>query len=127
MNQIILPDCSTCQGKGYVPWNASDDYDCLARVPCWECCKRWDDAERERTLERTAVLIKYRNHRGEVAWRRIAPLRVWHGSTEWHSEPQWLLRVWDFHKHAERDFAMADILSWPAPSVNEPTGPKDTP
>lgn len=62
--------------------------------------------------------IRYRNHRGEVAWRRIglepnaAHFHVWFGSTEWHPQHQWFLRAFDLDKDALRDFAMADVLEW---------------
>lgn len=53
--------------------------------------------------------MMYVNHRGEAALRRIVPVMVWHGATEWHKEPQWLLRAWDVDRQATRDFAMRDI------------------
>jgi len=59
-----------------------------------------------------AVVIRYRNHRGEVALRRIEPRNIWFGSTEWHPREQWLLNAYDHDKQAERDFALADILEW---------------
>lgn len=51
----------------------------------------------------------YRNWRGEVAERRVIPREIHFGATEWHPEPQWLLRAFDMDKGAERDFAMKDI------------------
>lgn len=53
-----------------------------------------------------AVDAVYRNWRNEVSVRRIMPLEVYYGSTEWHPTPGWLLRAWDFGKQAERDFAL---------------------
>jgi hypothetical protein len=56
----------------------------------------------------------YRNHRGEVAYRRIFPARLWYGSTEWHPEPQFFIHGMDMDSHKPRDFALADVLySWP--------------
>ncbi len=57
------------------------------------------------------VTIRYRNHRGEVADRRVVPSRLWFGSTSWHPESQWLLEAIDLDKGAVRDFAMRDILA----------------
>lgn len=51
----------------------------------------------------------YRNWRGEVSQRRVRPLGIRFGSTEWHPEPQWLLRAVDLDKDEEREFAMRDI------------------
>lgn len=52
----------------------------------------------------------YRNWRGEIGLRRIgaAGMSIWHGSTEWHPEPQPLLRAFDLDKQAWRDFALED-------------------
>jgi hypothetical protein len=55
--------------------------------------------------------VMYRNHEGRRGWRRVIPLPVapfW-GSTPYHAEQQWLLRVWDLDKDAERTYAMKDI------------------
>lgn len=52
----------------------------------------------------------YRNWRGEVGLRRVraADLRLWHGTTKWHPDPQPLLRAFDLDKAAWRDFALED-------------------
>lgn len=55
------------------------------------------------------LTINYRNYRGEIAQRRIIPYSIRYGTTEWHPEPGWLLKAWDFDKQAEREFAMKDI------------------
>ena len=66
-----------------------------------------------------SVALTYTNYRGETAERRIIPFEVWFGSTEWHPEPQWLLRAYDCEKKAERDFALKDFGSRPlVPSAN---------
>jgi predicted DNA-binding transcriptional regulator YafY len=59
-----------------------------------------------------AVSIHYTNHRGETAVRRILPRSMWHGSTQWHPQPQWLMRAFDLDKREVRDFAMAGISKW---------------
>lgn len=51
----------------------------------------------------------YTNHRGEFGLRRVSPIRVWFGSTDWHANPQWFLRALDLDKDEERDFAFVDI------------------
>ncbi len=52
--------------------------------------------------------MTYKNWRGEVATRRIQPLSLRFGCTEWHPEPGWLLLAIDIKKGAEREFALAD-------------------
>jgi len=58
------------------------------------------------------VRIIYTNWRGETSERKVKPIKIWFGSTEWHKEEQWLLRALDITKDAERDFALKDIRSW---------------
>lgn len=62
--------------------------------------------------EKLVVNIRYTNHRGETATRRILPHRIRFDSTEWHPERQWLLDAFDLDRQAERSFAMQDILEW---------------
>lgn len=58
------------------------------------------------------VAIDYTNHRGERSIRRIKPVVMYWGTTEWHKEPQWLLNALDLGKNLTRTFAMKDIHSW---------------
>lgn len=53
--------------------------------------------------------IGYTNYRGEFAVRCILPISFWYGSTEWHPEPQWLVKAYDADKGAVRDFAFKDF------------------
>ena len=41
------------------------------------------------------VVIDYTNWRGRRRDRRIRPVRVWFGSSDWHKEDQWLLEAVD--------------------------------
>ncbi|ABS14239.1 hypothetical protein I6H96_02570 [Brucella anthropi] len=72
-------------------------------------------------FELTPVKVAYTNYRGETSVRTITPQRLWHGSTEWHPEPQWLVTAYDHDKQAVRDFAFKD-LGYP-----EPTDARDLP
>lgn len=65
----------------------------------------------------------YTNHRGETGQRKVIPMSVRFGSTEWHPKPQWLLRTWDLDKNAEREFAMGDIGAAPS-ATPMPEAPK---
>lgn len=58
------------------------------------------------------VTFNYVNHRGEKSQRRVRPIRLWHGSTAWHSQPQWLLEAFDLDKMETRDFAMEFVVGW---------------
>lgn len=62
-------------------------------------------------LER-AVKVKYKNYRGEVAIRSIVPLELYWGQTEYHPHDQWLLKVYDVKKNAERTYAFKDIQAF---------------
>lgn len=59
-----------------------------------------------------SATIVYTNWQGVTSTRRILPVEIWYGSTEWHKEEQWLLKALDLDKQAERDFAMKDIEEW---------------
>lgn len=55
------------------------------------------------------LTFTYRNYRGEVSTRRVLPIKIYFGPTQWHPIPQYLLRALDLDKEAVRDFAWADI------------------
>lgn len=58
------------------------------------------------------IEMVYTNWKGETGVRRIKPLNIWFGSTEFHPEEQLLLTAIDLDKNAERTFAVCDIRSW---------------
>lgn len=58
------------------------------------------------------VEIIYTNWKNVKATRRILPIEIWYGKTEYHPESQWLLKALDIDKNEERNFAMKDIESW---------------
>lgn len=68
----------------------------------------------------TATIV-YKNWKGEVGLRRIKPIQVFYGATEWHPAAQWLLKALDVEKNAERDFALGDIQSWECHASDAPT------
>jgi hypothetical protein len=71
------------------------------------------------------LAFTYRNWRGEVGERKVIPRYVHHGATEWHPEPQYLLRAFDLDKQADRDFAVKDIGAQEGAQVD--TTPKRCP
>jgi hypothetical protein len=56
------------------------------------------------------VRVCYTNYRNETAVRTIRPISQRFGSTEWHPEPQWLLKGIDIDGNKEREFALKDML-----------------
>lgn len=55
------------------------------------------------------LTFTYRNWRGEVSERHVRIIGIRFGSSEWHPEPQLLLRAFDLDKGEEREFAVNDI------------------
>lgn len=53
------------------------------------------------------VTFWYRNHRGEEGYRRVRPISLRYGTSDYYKEPQWLLLALDLEKDAEREFALA--------------------
>ncbi len=72
----------------------------------------------KRDLESIAIKVLYTNWKGETDQRRIIPLSVKYGKTEYHPEGQWLMEVWDVDKKAYRIYAFAGIKKW----INFPIG-----
>lgn len=73
----------------------------------------------ETSKDEREIRIGYTNWRGEYSVRTVVPRRIWFGSTEWHSERQWLMDAIDVEKDAARDFALVDIVFHP-PEIAAP-------
>lgn len=58
------------------------------------------------------IKVEYTNYRGEKGIRTIIPLGYEFGSNEYHKEEQWLLKVWDCDRQAERVYAAKEITRW---------------
>lgn len=63
-------------------------------------------------IQEEIVTIVYTNWKGVTSTRHIMPKRLYFGSTEWHTEAQWLLEAFDVDKQVVRTFAMKDIHEW---------------
>jgi predicted DNA-binding transcriptional regulator YafY len=59
-----------------------------------------------------ALKFEYINWEGKREMRKVKPIEIWFGETEFHKEKQWFLKAFDLDKKAERDFAMKDILKF---------------
>lgn len=55
------------------------------------------------------IQFKYINWEGLTSHRRVLPIAVMFGTTEYHKESQWLLKGLDLHKNEVRIFAMNDM------------------
>ena len=60
--------------------------------------------------ENPPIVFEYTNWKNETTIRKVRPIRLWYGHTDWHKKDQWLLKAHDLDKDAERDFAVKDIL-----------------
>ena len=107
--------CQTCQGNGEIvtDWDRymKGNTDANGDEAVAECpdCNGSGKVSQDGARGGETLTFVYRNWRGEVAERKVIPLSVHYGATEWHPEPQWLMRAFDLDKQAERDFAMADM------------------
>lgn len=64
----------------------------------------------------TQVRIRYRNWRREIADRTLVISGYWHGSTDWHPEPQEMFTAYEPATGKLRDFAIAGVLNWNVPA-----------
>jgi hypothetical protein len=70
-----------------------------------------DDLAYPREFELGQIInFRYRNWQGVTADRCARIISLVYGSTDWHPEPQWLLKAFDFEKQAERLFAIKDMV-----------------
>lgn len=69
-------------------------------------------AELTQKALKNPIKVKYTNYRGETAIRTIVPISFYFGSTEYHPEEQWLVKVWDCDRNAERVYALKEITQW---------------
>ena len=58
-----------------------------------------------------AITFWYRNYAGEEGYRRVKPVSIRFGTSEWHKEPQWLMLADDLVNEKRREFAMRDVQS----------------
>ena len=64
------------------------------------------------------LTITYTNYRGETSVRRITPMALYYGRSEWHEGWQWILRARDLDKDEVREFALKDFGA-PATARND--------
>ena len=59
-------------------------------------------------MNQEVVTMQYTNYKGVTAARSIIPTELLFGTTEFHKDPQWLLKAFDIDKQANRVFALRD-------------------
>lgn len=58
------------------------------------------------------LIFDYINWKGERGTRRVKPINIWYGKTEYHKKKQWFLKALDLDKNEERDFALKDVIKF---------------
>lgn len=58
------------------------------------------------------IKVEYTNYRGERGIRTIVPISFYFGTTEYHPQEQWLVKLWDVDRQAERIYALKEISRW---------------
>ena len=58
------------------------------------------------------ITITYKNWEGITSKRNIIPIELVFKESQWHAGEQWILRVFDVDKQAEREFAVLNILNF---------------
>lgn len=66
-------------------------------------------AELTEKMQSNPIKVRYTNYRGETAIRTIVPINFYFGKTVYHPEEQWLIRLWDVDRNAERIYALKEI------------------
>jgi hypothetical protein len=68
--------------------------------------------EEAREEQREGVItFWYKNYKGEEGYRRVKPVSIRFGMSEWYKKQQWLLLGDDTINHKRREFAIKDMSS----------------
>lgn len=57
----------------------------------------------------------YTNYKGETAKRRLVPVNIFYGTSEFHEGEQWFIRGWCLDRQAFRDFSLSGFKGDGAP------------
>lgn len=63
------------------------------------------------------IVFWYKNYAGVEGYRRVRPISIRFGVSDWHKEPQWLMLADDLEKGEQREFAMRDISDVVSPTA----------
>lgn len=86
----------------------------ISKEQCMKMAEREGDQEVGagfETIPAQAITFWYRNYKGEEGYRRVRPISIRFGTSEWHKEPQWLMLADDLVNNKQREFAMRGIQS----------------
>lgn len=109
----VLRDCALCHSAWRRFMGHPQDQSCANCRGCgsvWVPIGQSSEAPVRPDSAPDSVELVYRNWRGEVRPRKICPLGVYFGSTQWHHEPQWLLNAVDLEDSTTKQFALKDFL-----------------
>lgn len=84
-------------------------------IPAMVAAMKAVQKEQKKAYQQKGVHCLYTNWKGETEWRKIIPMSIYFGSTDYHPEEQWLMIVWDLDKDAQRIYAIKDIKEWKVP------------
>jgi predicted DNA-binding transcriptional regulator YafY len=59
---------------------------------------------------RQTLQFRYKNWQGAVGERSAEFIGILYGTSEWHHEPQWLIKAIDTEKGSVRLFALRDMV-----------------
>ena len=67
------------------------------------------EVNQSEALAHQELTFDYVNYRGEKGVRKVRPLTIRWGTSDWYKTPQWLLMCWDLDKNDMREFAIANM------------------
>lgn len=65
------------------------------------------------------VALDYTNHEGVRGVRRVKPLLIDYGTTDWHPEPGFLMPCWDMDRGAYRIYSLGGFHAWNGQPVDD--------
>lgn len=72
----------------------------------------FDEEPKPVLQENPIAVIKYTNWKNQTSKRKIVPIRIFWGFTEYHPDQQWMLEAFDVSKQEIRTFSMKNIHKW---------------
>lgn len=58
------------------------------------------------------IVFEYKNWKGALSTRKIIPIKIWYGESDYHASAQWFIRALDIEKQENRDFAIQNIIKY---------------
>lgn len=70
---------------------------------------RIQEINQDQARPQQELAFNYVNYRGQTGRRKVRPLSIRWGTSDWYKTPQWLLSCWDLDKDDMREFAIANM------------------